>query len=300
LRPKTAAKQETTLNPVLVLRTDRMNERIEAELQRLSASGMPILVAADERKAPVDTGRFAKASLSEQSMNRLGLLAHPNAGWLCGDYVLYLAREARPDADEFWLIEPDVRINFDRPGEFFDSFAGVEADLLCVRHDVAPASWYWHDRMAPHRSPVYRMLFGMLRISRRAVAHLLPARQKMNNVPHADYPNDESFVASVLGNDGFTIRTFGETRDVVTNRTFSFARPFSGTVMDRSRRDDLVYHAVLYGEDYLRKAQYFCRAHPGEASINFATEGVRVELGDARATQFREEAMRLLTARGPA
>ncbi len=144
--------------------------------------------------------------------------------------------------------------------------------------------------MEPYRSPVYQTLFGILRISRSALNHLLPIRQGLRSLPHEECPNDESFVGSVLADDGFVCRTFGERHNFFPYRTFALRRVISGTQLDAMPRDNLVHHAVLYGEEFLAKALRLHLRHPALYPLSELIEGVRIELGPERAAEFAAEA----------
>ena len=274
------------MKSVLVFRTHKFDARTALELRRLQTAGLVVVVAADERFETLDTLEFPKASLTEDSLNRLGLASHPNVGWLCGDYALYLAAELVPDADQYWSIDRDVRINFERPADFFSAFADLELDFLGVRHEMAPPNWYWLSRMEPHRARVYQTLFGTLRVSRRAVTHLLRERRALSGVPSHLYPNDESFVASVLANDGFTCGVFRDRQDYFPYRSFALRRVVSGTMLDEAGRDNLVHHAVLYGEEFAEKAVGASRRPLSSIGARELVEGMRAEFGRERSAEF--------------
>lgn len=274
----------------IALRTDRFGTQERLRLEALSRVGLPLAVVADERSGAVDTGPFPKVALAPESVARLGLPLHPDMGWLCGDYFAALFAEAFPDAQYVWLIEPDMRFHFKDPRTFFAAFSGSPADLISVRFDLAPSDWYWTPRMAPFGTPVRRMLFGGIRLSRRAIAAVASARRLLPPGLRANScPNDEAFVATILGNGAFECRSYADFGHFWTSATFSFSRPISGRLFDAKEPDELVYHPVLYGEGFLRKARAFVRRYPSAEHVDDMHEGILRELGPAAAAAFRDE-----------
>jgi len=134
-----------------------------------------------------------------------GLFEPEDWGWRCGDYFLYALRQARPDADFYWLIEPDVHFTSD-PAPFFAAFEAVTADLM--GSDIAP----FHERMRFARTlegkALLRATFALTRMSGRLIDRLFLARQDQGRAATSArfYPNDELF-SYTTANDlpGFTL-----------------------------------------------------------------------------------------------
>lgn len=283
----------------IALRTHRFETQERLLLEGLAHVGLPLAVVADERGHPVDAEPFPKVEFTVESVARLGLPLHPDMGWLCGDYFPALFAEAFPDAEYVWLIEPDMRFHFNDPRTFFAAFSGSRADLVAARYDFAPPDWYWLDRMTPFGRPVRRTLFSGVRLSRRAVAAVASARRRLPPNLAADrYPNDEALVATVLGNGRYDCRTYADFGRFFTSATFSFSKPISGRLLDARRPDGLVYHPVLYGEAFLRKARAFVRRYPSAKHVDDMHAGVLQELGPDAATAFRAECRPYLRAGG--
>ncbi|MCY1125497.1 component of SufBCD complex [Frigidibacter sp. RF13] len=129
-----------------------------------------------------------------------GLAAVPDWGWRCGDYFYYALRAARPDYDQYWLIEPDVHFT-SSPADFFARFSSVTADVLA--YDLGP---FTRDirftRGLPGLSH-YQAVFAMTRFSGRALDRLFAARRDLSSRPVSlrNYPNDEIFSFSKVMND---------------------------------------------------------------------------------------------------
>ena len=118
-----------------------------------------------------------------------GLRVLPDWGWRCGDYFLYALRAARPDADRFWLIEPDVYFSAD-PAPLFARLETSPEDALGVRIEPLPANDVFM-RHAGGRQ-LHRAIFAFTRWSapvldwlfdlrRRYSADLDPARKPLND-----------------------------------------------------------------------------------------------------------------------
>ncbi len=125
--------------------------------------------------------------------NRLRYLS--DYGWRCGDYFLYALRAARPDADFYWLIEPDVHFTGD-PVEFFTRANTSPADLIGVETEVLKAQHRFAVSLAGV-TPV-RCIFALTRMSGRAIDRLLDLRRAYAKIAvrPRNYSNDEVFVWS--------------------------------------------------------------------------------------------------------
>ena len=122
-----------------------------------------------------------------------GLREVDDWGWRCGDYAYYALRQARPDYDVYWLIEPDVVFTGDANG-FFGPFRGVSADALGYRAGAFPSDVRFV-RSLSHLD-IHRAIFAMTRLSGRLIDHLFAARKlySQSRVRARDFANDEVFV----------------------------------------------------------------------------------------------------------
>ncbi len=172
------------------------------------ASGLDVTFCVDARGGPVDMlGRNAVA-FDRATLARMGLFAHPNSGWQCGDYCYYATRLARPDYDFYWLVEPDVRIHAEDLGAFFAQFADITTDFLAARFGKRTDVWYWTRTVVPLGMPPHGCLFPITRMSGAAVDQAFATRQRLSTDPATAsrdmWPNDEAFTASVLVNAGLS------------------------------------------------------------------------------------------------
>ena len=276
--------------PIVLLRTHRsFDARTRNFVERLQREGpYELVIAADERHGVVDSEGIDKVSLTKASIEALGIRPHPQMGWLCGDYCLYLARQALPGTPLFWMLEPDVRLNYDHLADFFCSIdRDRETDFVAIGLQEARSPWHWTARMAPHRQPVFRCLFPLVRLSNAAVVHLEAARRGLPaSLPASQWPNDESFVASVLMNDGFKCKDLAEFGRHYTSATFGFQPRISGSAFDTTPVDGKVYHPVLYGSDLLRKAIQSRGRWRHPASRRHLAELVAQECGPGGVSEF--------------
>jgi hypothetical protein len=256
--PPGACEQSDGLTRVL-LRTHVFDAPTKEFLSRLqSESGHLATCVFDETKS-VEFEKLQHLSVTRDFCRANSLHFQEDIGWRCGDYALYVARNAFPDTRYFWLIEYDVRIAAANFTDFFRLFVPYEEiDFIAPALSRRFGDWRWHAPMARCRRAVYGCLFPIIRISAAAIDHLYGARRQASmsksSVYDSEWPNDEGFVSTELVNAGYRCRdlnSFG--RRFYTRGTFSYWRPHQGADFDTGRSDGMVYHPVLYGESYERK-----------------------------------------------
>lgn len=133
-----------------------------------------------------------------------GLRAVPDFGWRCGDYFYYATRQAHPDYDFYWMIEPDVMIAGDVQS-FFASFSEAGEDALgCgLRPFEEDIPFVRGLPGVPH----WKAIFPLTRFSGRALDHLRPLRTAYGEGPVGNrfFSNDEIFCFSnIMNSPGFT------------------------------------------------------------------------------------------------
>jgi hypothetical protein len=132
-------------------------------------------------------------------------------GWRCGDYAYYAIRQAHPDYDYYWLIEPDVFLSGDARA-FFSLFETESADVIGL--DVA--EFDPNHRFATHvgNAKPMRAIFALTRFSGAAIdfAYKRRVNYASKSVPPCNYANDELFMFShTLSRDEFKL---GQFRDI--------------------------------------------------------------------------------------
>ncbi len=256
----------------LVLRTHRFGGREQAFLHQLQQdTGFQIAVAADETNGPVDCGAIRKISVTRATIESLGLYCPADFGWRCGDYALYLARQALPSVSHFWIIEPDVRAATADYGGIFSAFDGVpQVDLITPDLKPSGVDHFWHPTMRQRTRNVYQCCFALSRFSARALDLCRAERQRDRTNPWARlmWPNDESFTASVIiaaGLEARDLNSFGRT--LYTPETFGFFTVRRGETFDATAEPGLIYHPVLWGQDYERKVVKAARGVPMHEAV---------------------------------
>ena len=133
--------------------------------------------------------------LTDRFLRRHGLRYLDDYGWRCGDYFLYALRLARPDADFYWLIEPDVYFTGD-VSDFFTRANASDADLLGVSTEVLKPNHRF--AMSLKGVTPIRCIFALTRISGRAIDRVFELRKDYGKakVRPRNYSNDEVFVWS--------------------------------------------------------------------------------------------------------
>lgn len=243
---------------VILFRMTRFTPATRVFAERLEReSGHRVVCLVDERGGPIDVSPFPKVSLTDASCEALGIYCPPDMAWRCGDYGFYLARVQYPQASHFWLIEYDVRVSGTDLSTFFGFFEPFgETDLIAAQYRPADRDWYWRHALPARKVVIHRCLFPLVRLTASAVDRLLARRRQMSRklTARISWPNDESLVATTLSNDGSLCRDLnGFGRTFYTDETFSYFTPFNGDVLKLDGDDGIVYHPVLFDQDYTRK-----------------------------------------------
>jgi FkbM family methyltransferase len=283
------------INEIVLIRTHFFNPRIKNLIKFLGGYfGENVYVVCPgrvlEKLDPSITGNFRRfIPLKESVVAEMGLPVPPRWEWACGDYALYRARAEVPDARHIWMIEYDVVINFDTASEFFSNFAGDPSDFLAFHYRQGDPSWHWYAAMQPIDGDVMRCLFPAVRVSAAALDHLLGRRRALRDTVAIDaWPNDEAFVATTLTTDGFTCRDIGD--GVATETSLSWERPHSLQELKNKGPDGLIYHPVVAGPAYLKKARQFVTRHPERFGEIAAT--LSAECGDEEYEILRDRSLK--------
>jgi hypothetical protein len=188
------------MRSLAAIRTNRWGEEEERLLARLRpAFGDDIVVVFHDRAGLIQPP-VQVIDINDAWVARNGLFHVPDWGWRCGDYFYYALRQARPDYDSYWLIEPDVHFTSD-PTPFFAAFETDRADALGYQLWPFKADIRF-TRGLPEMEH-HRAIFALTRFSGRALDRLFALRRAMaGEVPsQRDYPNDEIFAFSHVAAD---------------------------------------------------------------------------------------------------
>lgn len=246
----------------VLIRTHYADDQLRAFAAQLKGEGVfDVFVLADESRGRIDLGDVPKIAVSVEAAAALGLYAcAPNPLWRCGDYGLYLARQALPEHDAFWMIEPDVRLFSRSPSSILANFPSPEdVDFLAAHVRPAGPDWNWARTMDPAEGPIWRCLFALVRLSGRALDAMLAERRRMSTLfegrgsDPAFWPNDEVFTASTLMRQGLACRDLNDFGQIYDPIGFSFWIPLSEREVAASGQEGWIYHPVLSGQRYFMK-----------------------------------------------
>ena len=184
---------------IAAIRTHKWDEATEALANRLRpVFGDNLVVVFHNRPADV-TPPIPVVDINEDSVKAMALDPVSDWGWRCGDYFLYALRKARPEADFYWLIEPDVFFTGDIE-DFFARTEGRTEDLLGTRIEKQDSGHRFAKGMPGIKH--WRAIFALVRFSGRALDILLAQRQAYAKLGfNRFYANDETFCFSTAKAD---------------------------------------------------------------------------------------------------
>lgn len=246
---------------LFIVRTHCADIASLSAFDRLAAvSQFDVVFCVDERKKPADMGGRPKVAYTAERLKELGLYAHPNAGWRCGDYCYYVTRVDRPDYDYYWLMEPDVLVNATDLACFFSQFANTDADLLAARLGPRDEKWLWTQTVTPIGLAPFGCLFPITRMSGQAIDCLYQARRRHSADPKVAtrdaWPNDEAITASVLHAAGLDCRDLNHA-DIIchTSSSLGVIAVIDHALVAAVEPDGLIYHPVRDFLPWLRRAE---------------------------------------------
>ena len=250
---------------VICIRTNHYDEHLDRFIENtLLPTGRTVVLLADESAGPLDApAHRRKVTLRPAEM---GLFMPADAMWRCGDYCLYAALAALPDARHFWLVEPDVRIHGRAPAALFDGADAerARADFVTAWFVTASPEWSWFATVAPFYPKTSNCMLQLARFSRPFVEALLEARLGLSRRfanegrPAAAWPNDEAFIGAIAGSGRFRVETLRDhAPGFSTDGTFTFIKPTSGHALERIPADERIYHPVLYGHSFMKRARLY-------------------------------------------
>ena len=250
---------------VICVRTNQYDDHLHRFIETsLVPTGRRVILLADERAGPIASpaGR-EKIVLHPETQ---GLYMSPDAMWRCGDYCLYAAISAVPEARFVWLVEPDVRIHSDDPAALFDGAdaSRARADFVTAWFVTASPEWSWYSTIAPFYPTTCNCMLQLARFSRPFVEALFEARLALSrrfseeDRPGAAWPNDEAFIGAVAHARKFRVETLAEhAPGFPTAGTFTFLKPTSGRFLATAPKDNRIYHPVLHEESFRNRARLY-------------------------------------------
>ena len=186
---------EMAAKSVIGIRTNKWTQEERGLHARLTAVfGDNVYVVFHNRAADLDVGPNV-VDINDDWVVQNELRAVGDWGWRCGDYAYYALRQAAPDAEYYWLIEPDVFFTSE-PHSFFDQCSESSADVMGL--DIAPFPRSIRFTRGLRGFEHYRAIFALTRLSGAAVDYLFAERQAYSKsaAPERAFTNDEIFVFS--------------------------------------------------------------------------------------------------------
>lgn len=188
------------MKTVIAIRTHQWGPEEERLATALATvRGAEVVVAFQNRPEDI-VPPLPVVDVSDTFLTAAGLAGVPDWGWRCGDYSLYALRGARPEAEFYWLVEPDVHFTGD-PGAFFALFDGNRTDALGYR--LAPFGRDMRFSRQLQGIQVMRAIFALTRFSGAAIDHVFALRRAAGQgaVSARYFPNDELFTFSHVAAD---------------------------------------------------------------------------------------------------
>ncbi|MBW0159168.1 component of SufBCD complex [Sedimentimonas flavescens] len=162
------------MKTIAAIRTNHWGEDAERVFAQLAPVWGDRLVTVFHNRPEGMALPLPVVDINDAWVEQNGLRVLPDWGWRCGDYCLYALRQAYPDAEHFWLIEPDVFFKGD-VGAFFDRFADRDEDCLGVSVEPLPGehifSRFYKDLN------LQRAIFALVRFSSDLVDWLFEERR---------------------------------------------------------------------------------------------------------------------------
>jgi len=255
------------LNSLFIFRGATVTPQFVDLIMRFKTeTSFDLVFIADERNYKIDSfDLIDKYGIDDEWVRSNGLYCASDWGWKCGDYFYYRAQQQFPQYDFYWMIEPDVLINFDNLNDFF-SLIPPNNDVDFIATDIAPSdgTWYWAPKMSAWtRNQIYKTFYPLTRLSTDAIDYLLSARRALSSefinglaistdLHDWDWPNDEVFTATTLMNGAFTSL---DLRQALTKTcgNFSFRHRYPHSVKSIAIESGRVYHPVLSDQTYSNK-----------------------------------------------
>lgn len=302
---------------IIVVRTHYIDSRIESFAARLQhGTGYQICFVVDEteRGSAATYSTIPTIRITTEWILSRGLIEFDKVCWRCGDYSLYAAAEIFPEAKFFWLIEPDVVVNFTPLSDFFLIYDRAPSKSFLAAHllRVTDSGWAWYDTIAPHVVETYKCLFPLVRVERHAIIRMLSARRTIAKKLVSDssdvlklWPNDEAFTASIIVNGGLTFGDLNDNQEVYKGSTFYWGRsPISQAWIDSRPSDNLLYHPVISGPAYMERLihlasdEWYAGCCPDQIrDVHLSSERlalIRIECGQDGQTMYLDEIKTIL------
>jgi hypothetical protein len=251
------------MSQLIIIRTHEWNSQVNFLYKRITnETNMEVVVVSDSTtKRGIFPDEIPVIHVDENLLRSLELPVYNKVMYYAGDYNFYIAKLHFPNHKKYWLIEPDVYINFSSLSNFFNLFdSNDDTDLIVARFAKATPQWWWHKNAQHFFTDVYQCIYSLVRLSSLAIDNLLEMRQHLYDgttiTPADQVVNDESFTASGCAAFGLNCKNLNDFgKQVYTTSSFNFVNPFSFKIVRDSPKDGLIYHPTLQSHHYVHKLQ---------------------------------------------
>gem|GEM_PF-1489455 len=213
-------------------------------------------LSAPEHLQTISVRRFKQTTGLDWAIDR--------AGWKFGDFCFYACREAGLDYEHYLLLENDLYFHGNSLRLLADSIQHCDSDLVASKFGLRDYDWAWTRKMEeayPDIGNIYGCMFGVIRLSKRAIGHLYRQRMaafheyacrgvvdKLNN----HFPNDESFVCTILAHSA------GFTCDPINPGFLDTAYGFNSILHPAGFQSDSILHRYVFSEhEFISSLQRF-------------------------------------------
>jgi hypothetical protein len=163
------------------------------------------------------------------------------------------------------MIGYDVALAIGDLGEFFGRFDREhEEDLLAPYLSKADPAWDWHAPMRRFVASVYGCLFAVTRLTLPLIDFLAAQRREMVKaddwtLPPNEFPNDESFTASMAVAGGFACAALADCwPGVYTDKTFPRNEiPIPVEFAHSGIAPGVIFHPVYAGARFTEKLRAY-------------------------------------------
>jgi len=202
------------MKSIAAIRTNRWTEEEERLLDSLNEAFETVIVVFQNRPKDISLP-IPVVDVNDATLKKLGLGFPTTWGWQCGDFFYYSLRQAFPDFDHYWLVEPDVVFTANCRN-FFEAFEQCEDDVLGYQPSPFPNDAHPFLETLQHLTP-YRAIFALTRFSGLALDRLLELRRVNSKIPVSPrgFANDELFMFSYAHADNML--RIGDLNDFAPN-----------------------------------------------------------------------------------
>ena len=234
-----------------IIRTSRMGGEEARTIEALTPwFGSHMVAAVDARTASRKDFRPEDVLIDNDTLLHHQLNPISDWGWRCGDYFAICTARRYPDYHYYFMIEPDVVLNFQDRTAFFDKLESYNHDFIAYGYGDRKMNWNHYHSVSDIYEKVFGCLFPITRFSKEAITHIHDARieydaywRQLDNPKK--YANDESLSSSCIGNSDLKAEAIEKLLpDYFDSKSFTVDNVLLET--DLAKYPQTVLHPVKY------------------------------------------------------